>query len=350
MSDTKVEEEAPEALQWLFDMLDCHDRLLDREHQMRLFRLAVEKQMHGRQHCWTQKERLYMALTDCELTSPEERCDLALWSSYTLRLAELKDINKQVAIRTEHLQRTSTMDSDIDDIREHLYEKACNMAIDHFACAVPLSIATAKNPSVVLDDNAGCCPICRNSYTALSTSNVDTDTEDDSRMEELLDLLADFPVRIKYCGHIIGKACLEQWMVIPKLDEHKYDNRTCPMCRVEIEGVDAPEMPQGLRKHLRKDAGAVETARELMQGYDVDLDECFYLILACMSEEIACEELLAAIGDTDKDADVLRAQLANLREEKWAWGFSDDGLWMQLRAEWMGSGVGAASEGTGNSG
>jgi hypothetical protein len=52
-------------------------------------------------------------------------------------------------------------------------------------------------------------PICQYSYTVLSTTNT------------VADLLSDFPVRINYCGHVVGRACLGKWMATPPLHEIK---------------------------------------------------------------------------------------------------------------------------------
>jgi hypothetical protein len=355
MTDKEVEEEAIAAGKWLFGMLDCHDRTLDREQQMRLFRAAVEKQMADQKERWTEMETLYMALTDYQLKSTEERLRAALGVVLLLNLAEnLQDVSKLAAVRTDRIHRATTMDDELDDIRDTFVERTRSIRVDHFACAIPLSLltTTANNVSVV-DDNAGCCPICQNSYTALSTKPPGESLQaTSSEGFQVEDLLADFPVRIKHCGHIVGKACLERWMSTPKIDEAKYPHRTCPLCRVKIEGVKTPEVPQALLKHLREDRRALETVRELMYGYDIELSECLDLTVACMSEEIACKELLAELGRSKtamgggvngqlyvREEKVFSDKLAELRKEKWAWGFRGDGIWGQLRDEWMDSGV-----------
>jgi hypothetical protein len=157
---------------------------------------------------------------------------------------------------------------------------------------------------------------------------------------QIEDLLADFPVRIKQCGHIVGKACLERWMITPKIDEAKYPYRTCPLCRTKIEGVKTPKVPQTLLKHLRADRRALETVHELVYGYDIELNECLDLVVACMSEDIACKELLAeVVGGYDREEKYLSDKLAELRKETWAWGFRGHSVWAKLRDEWMNSGV-----------
>ncbi|KAI4658290.1 uncharacterized protein J4E79_007272 [Alternaria viburni] len=330
ISDEETEQQADAARRWLLGMLDCHDRTMTREHEIRMFRFAVEKQMEEREKDWTDLERLYMALANYNLASPQERLQAAfvtvLHFDYPQRW---RDINEVASKLDERLKRASDMDAGIDETREVILARTEFTNVDHFACAIPLSLltATANNASVV-DDNAGCCPICQLSYTSFQDSSI-------------LQLLGDYPVRIKQCGHIIGKSCLEQWMRTPKIDEAKYPHRTCPCCRVKIEGVKSPSVPRGLLDHLKTDRRAMETVRELLYGYDMDLEECLSAISACMSEEIACEELMAELGRNggEQDDQILKDKLANLEKEKRAWGFRGNGIWKKLREEWMNSGV-----------
>ncbi|KAF1941031.1 hypothetical protein EJ02DRAFT_455470 [Clathrospora elynae] len=327
LTDDELEQEASQARPWLFGLFDCHERLLDREHQMRMFRLAVEKQMAGCSDHWSEMERLYMALTDYELGTPEERLRFGFLVVLQLNLSgQLQDVSKLATVRTDRIQRAATMDAELDELRAQIVEKGRSMKVDHFACAIPLSLltATANNVSVI-DDNAGCCPICQNSYTAVSDFSIE-------------ELLADFPVRIKHCGHVVGKACLEQWMATPKIEAAKYPHRTCPLCRIKIEGVTAPRVPDQLSQHLKSDRRAMDTVRELVYGWDVELEECLESIVTCMSEDIACRELRAVIT-SKKEGKVLDGRIAELRKEKWAWGFRGDGVWGRLRDEWMDSGV-----------
>ncbi|KAI4709136.1 hypothetical protein J4E89_005884 [Alternaria sp. Ai002NY15] len=330
MSDEETEQQADAARRWLLGMLGCHDRTMTREHEIRMFRFAVEKQMEEREKDWTDLERLYMALANGNLASPQERLQAAfvtvLHFDYPQRR---RDVNEVASKLDERLKRASDMDAGLDETREVILARTEVTNVDHFACAIPLSLltATANNASVV-DDNAGCCPICQLSYTSFQDSSI-------------LQLLGDYPVRIKQCGHIIGKSCLEQWMRTPKIDEAKYPHRTCPCCRVKIEGVKSPSVPRGLLDHLKTDRRAMETVRELLYGYDMDLEECLSAINACMSEEIACEELAAELvrNGGEQDDQILKKKLANLEKEKRAWGFRGNGIWKKLREEWMNSGV-----------
>jgi hypothetical protein len=299
-------------------------------------------------------ETLYMALTDYNLATPGERLRSAFRVVLHLKFAErLRDISTLATVRTKRLQRATTLDAEMDEIRDRLVERMRLVKVDHFACAIPLTLltATANNPSIV-DDNAGCCGICKISYTALSAEpEPDDETTSSESLEaspaalRIKELLADFPIRIKYCGHIVGKACLERWMATPKIDEAKYPHRTCPLCRVKIEGITAPEVPLALVKHLREDWRAMETVKELAYGYDIELRECLDMVVACMSDEIACKELLAEIRRTAvglayaRVEKVLHGKMSELEKEKWAWGFRGRGIWGTLRDEWMDSGV-----------
>ncbi|KAH6881577.1 hypothetical protein BKA58DRAFT_5284 [Alternaria rosae] len=330
LSDEETDQQADAARRWLLGMLDCHDKVMTREHEIRMFRFAVEKQMEERESDWTDLERLYMALANSNLASPQERLQAAFVTVFHFDYPQhRRDVNEVAQKLDERLKRASDMDAGIDETREVILARTDFIHVDHFACAIPLSLltVTADNASVA-DDNAGCCPICQHSYTSFQDSSI-------------VQLLGDYPVRIKQCGHIIGKSCLEQWMRTPKIDEAKYPHRTCPCCRVKIEGVKSPSVPRGLLDHLKTDRRAMETVRELLFGCDMDLEECLSAISACMSEEIACEELVAECGrnDGEQDNQVLKDKLANLEKEKRAWGFRGDGIWRRLREEWMNSGV-----------
>ncbi|KAH7396263.1 hypothetical protein BKA66DRAFT_606147 [Pyrenochaeta sp. MPI-SDFR-AT-0127] len=335
LSDDEIMEEAARAQNWLLKLLSCHDRLLSREGEIRMFRCAVEKEIAGQREKWSEMERLYMALTDNELTSPQTKLEAGCALVFQLNLAErLRDVSERAAIKTEQIQYAASMKAEASQIYETINMRAQSMIIDHFACAVPLA-NIARTQTSITDENAGCCVICQNSYTALSAFSVP-------------DLLSDYPVRIKHCGHIVGKACLEEWMITPKIEEAKYPYRTCPMCRVKIEGVEAPKMPDGLLKHLKTDQRAMETVREMYYGWDLELTECLDVVVGTMSEEIAAEQLLAEIARErlqGKDnilfktgEDYLRAKAETLKKQRWIWGFRG-GIWSQLRDEWMNSGV-----------
>ncbi|KAH3912703.1 hypothetical protein HBI56_155640 [Parastagonospora nodorum] len=332
-TDEDIMEELQRAQLWLDDVLASHAKLLKREHYMRMFRLAIEKELAGTKEQWTQMEKVYMALTDPNAPDVAQRLRstivLVLEQNFADRLAH---VSKLATERTESVQRARTLDQDANDIRSRIVDRTREIRIDHFACAVPLPSLQLR--ADIVDDNEGCCPICQNSYTNLSTNTVS-------------DLLADYPVRIKYCGHVIGKACLEQWMSTPKIDEAKYPHRTCPLCRVKIEGVQAPHYPKGLRTHLRTDRIANESLREFLYGWDIEIDECMDTIAASMSEEIACEELLIVIkkmaGKTrwgyEEDEKMLKNKMQKVKEERWVWGFRGDRIWRQMRDEWMNSGT-----------
>lgn len=337
LTDDEIVKSATHARIWLLGMLNCHDQVLSREHEMRMFRSAVEKEMAGKHSDWSEKERLYMALTDYSLATPEERLKSTIALVLRLNLAEkLKDVSKLATIQTDRIYHASRLDVDVDDTREQIVAKVRHIKVDHFACAIPLSSLTTDASTSVIDDNAGCCPICQNSYTDTASFPIE-------------DLLADYPVRIKHCGHVVGKACLEQWMITPKIEAAKYPHRTCPLCRTKIEGVKAPTMPDALKQHVKFDRRAMETVRELVYGWDLELEECFEAIVACMSEEIACEEVLAEMarhksGENDSKSDegkkeVLDNKLNELKQNKRAWGFRGDGIWRGMRDEWMHSGV-----------
>lgn len=325
------------AQEWVNDVLICHSRLFTRANYAQLLQSAVTKELLGAKERWTEVEKFYMILTDPEVPDPKQRIYGAVAMAQDCKLAErLENIRSIAKQRYEAQQRTSKLDGDMNDIRIKIAEQTRDIKIDHFACAIPLA-SLASHPDVI-DENEGACPVCQNSYTDLSLNTVP-------------ELLADAPVRIKYCGHIIGKACLEQWMSTPKIDQAKYPHRTCPLCRVKIEGTTPPSPPAGLRAHVKTDRRATETLKELVYGWDMDLTECLETITKNMSEEIACEEVLnllnglpeKAMQGYDSDTKLLQEKMGKLKAERRVWGFKGNLVWMQLRDEWMKSGIVSAS-------
>jgi hypothetical protein len=332
-SEEERQHESKRAQKWLTKMLASHDKFLNREHCTRMFRFAIEKELAGARDQWSDVERLCMVLTDPNIPDTKQRLVMAVLLVFELNFADnLAHVSKLATQRHEVVQRTSELAQKASDIRSKMSERMQEDKVDYFACTVPL--ASLKLRPDIVDDNQGCCPICRNSYTDLSTYKLE-------------ELLADFPVRIKYCGHVIGKACLEQWMSTPKIDEAKYPYRTCPLCRVKIEGVKLPSYPQSLRRHIKTDGRAMETLKELLYCYDMEKQECLDTIASCMSEEIACEELLKVVKDMagetrwgyEKDEKTLEEKMEKLKEERWVWGFRGDRNWKRIRNEWMRSGV-----------
>jgi hypothetical protein len=276
-------------------------------------------------------EVVYMALTTPLFEDPQTRLNATFMQAIREGFAErLERVRILAAQRVEALDRIKARDAEALQVYVKIAKKAEIMTVDRFACAIHLS--ELKPRADIVDDNEGCCPICQNSYTVLSITN------------NIQDILSDFPVRIKYCGHVVGRACLEQWMVTPKIDEARYPRRTCPTCRVEIEGVRPPTLPHGLESHVATtDRRAQDTLRELLHGYGLDTDECLESVLCCMSDEIAIEQVLGMIAEEkmktgktfDEEELMMIKKLEEIGKEKWVWGFKGDGVWKRLREEWM---------------
>jgi hypothetical protein len=329
-----AEEAAIRAREWMFYVLTWHfhKKNTNRARETRLLRSAVEKEMTYPIQTLNPREAFYMALTDVEPDSCPARLMLAfsvvLLGDLATRLASVSERSIE---RIKRARRVETTGARADEVRGSIIERAQAVIIDHFACAVPLSIFKDTYGDLVQE---AACPICQLSYTDTKTHSIE-------------ELLADYPIRIKYCGHIVGKSCLERWMETPKIDEAKYPYRSCPLCRIKIEGVPAPAVPVALREHIRSDMRATMNVRQLEEMDEFEFDECLDAISACMSEEIAAEQLLAEVSRTKEPLDVelegqkkyLEGRLEKLREEKWAWGFRGNTLWNKIRDEWMESGV-----------
>lgn len=338
-SDADVELGAKRAKSWLVNVMRSQTKLLSRQHGQRILNSAVEKELMGAKDCMSDMEKLYMVLASDDAPEPESRLRMAFLLVLQFNFAErLADIEKLATQRSAAITLAASMDAQVNTVRGNIVDRMRSIKVDHFACAIRLT--TLQRRLDIVDENEGCCPICQNSYSDLTLNAPQ-------------ELLVDFPIRIQHCGHIIGKGCLEQWMSTPKIDQAKYPHRTCPMCRTKIEGVPGPTLPKDLQKHIQMDRRATETLKYLVDSEDVELEECLEAIVACMSDEIACEEVLGLIEeaketasasggtglDYEDDENELKAKLDELKKEKRAWGFRADGVWMRLRNEWANGGV-----------
>ncbi|KAF1967308.1 hypothetical protein BU23DRAFT_602986 [Bimuria novae-zelandiae CBS 107.79] len=324
-SSDQIKREIEQAQTWLLQTITLQARHLPREHMIRILRFALEKPESD----WNDIDKLYMALTDAEESDAEDRLDFAFALVLHYRYAEtyapvLRKLqeHEQHRIRLER-QRSPTGPSQ-EAIRARISQKVQSVKVDNFACAIPVS-SIVNTPS---EEERG-CPVCRNDYLDFASFDI-------------ADLIADYPVKIKYCGHVIGKSCLETWMDTPLADPAKYPHRTCPLCRTEIEGVDLPTQPDFLRQHVDEDRRAVFLADRL----GLEDEECWDGLLRLMSEEIVLEELLAEVegklmvnGEEQeclaKAKTVLKDKLKELGEEKGAWGFSTkEAKWAIAKKAW----------------
>lgn len=324
---------AAKATKWLYDVVLRHEKLLTREQQLRMFRSAIEKEISGREDILTGMERLYLRFTAPEIATLEHRVIAALIVVIDLKLVdELAEVAPRLAIVVETKrasQDAREVGPEVVQIFINLVHDMSRPIIDNFACAASLEDLTSKSAKDVVDDNEGCCPICQLSYTDLSS-------------RELEELIQDYPVTIKYCGHTLGKACLERWLRTPKIDEARYPRRTCPICRVNIESVKLPRSP--LYEHMKHNRRLQETMRELVYEWGMEVDECLDQILATINKEIAVEELRPFIMEktehsTDAMDVLLRSELDActvwLNQFRDMWGFRGEAAWTKLKREWQ---------------
>lgn len=315
---------------WLVQMLNLQARHLPREMLLRILRFAIEKAESE----WTDMDRLYMALTDEEQGEVEERMDyvfaVVIHFEYASKHAHtLGKLREYDANRTRSLQKRPPQLTIRNEeiVRKRILEKLQGCKLDHFACAVPVTTITS---SCCEDDRA--CPICRNDYLDFSTYVIE-------------DLISDYPVKIKFCGHVIGKACLEMWMDTPLADPAKYPHRTCPLCRKQIEFEEERryiDVPECVQDHTDTNSTAIALAGKLR----AEEEECWDAILRLMSEEIVAEELLreldrkmkVARGEYErlfKARAVLAERLKDLGDEKLMWGYNKVLDWAKAKREWM---------------
>ncbi|KAJ4293493.1 hypothetical protein N0V90_008776 [Kalmusia sp. IMI 367209] len=315
-------QETRQARTWLLRIIVLQARYADNHHFIRILRSAHEKP----ESAWSDLERLYMALSDLGFDDAEDRLDYAFALVLHYNYAEKhRDVLKKLQEIEDRRLRLAKKKDGGETVRARILDKVQSVKVDNFACAVPVSTIA---DSACEDDHA--CPICRNKYLDFVTFPI-------------TDLISDYPVKIKYCGHVIGKGCLETWMATPLADPAKYPHRTCPLCRVEIEGGELPPPPRVITQHVDKHDKVVA----LIERLGLEDEECWDGLLRLISEEIALGELKTEVegrmmvdnGEEEclsKAKETLKQSLAELVEEKKVWGFGGrEKEWAKAKKEWV---------------
>lgn len=323
----QLHSEIVQARTWLLQTVALQARHLPKANLIRIFRFALEKPESE----WTDIDRLYMNLTDWELEDAEECLDytfaLVLHNQYAQKyahvLTKLRE-RENHRIRLEKKREPLPQFPNHEAICQRILSKIHSVKVDNFASAIPVS-SIINAPS----DDERACPVCRNEYLDFATFEIE-------------DLVADYPFKIKYCGHVIGKACLETWMDTPLADPAKYPWHTCPLCRTEIEGMEIRNPPAFIQDHVLDDPIALSLADDLR----LEDEECWDGIYRLISEEIVIEglmdELQGRMSVEGDDGDRLRKALTALRrrveelqEEKTVWGFATKKAgWLKAKKEW----------------
>ncbi|KAF2865793.1 hypothetical protein BDV95DRAFT_612366 [Massariosphaeria phaeospora] len=305
-------DEMQQAQAWLFAVIAYHETL-GRGYFFPLFRFAIETDRDK----WSEVQELYMVLTDGEDATQQIRVALAV-IVHGNHASRLRDVHERANQHMEW-QAKHTITPDLVEAREAVANKSRTSKVDGFTCAVSLN--TLKR------DEDRSCPICQNSHLDFSSFTLE-------------DLIADYPVQIKFCGHIIGKSCLELWIDTPLTDPARYPHRTCPICRVQITGRDLAPPSRELQNHVRFNA----SCHELKKAVWMKNSECWLAIKRMMSEETALEALRKELLE-QKDAEdyntkqeELDNKLNDLKPLKKALGFGEQ-LWKKLRAEWQEAGM-----------
>ncbi|KAL1597278.1 hypothetical protein SLS60_008862 [Paraconiothyrium brasiliense] len=330
VSVEQTRQELEQARSWLLQIISLQTRHLSKGGMNHLFGRAIEEPADT----WTDMEKLYMALTGEEHGNVEESLEYAFSVALHYQYAEshrytLSRLQQQEDRRVRHEKKRSLPRPSEEAIRNRILHKLQSVDVNNFTCAVPIS---SLNES--LSEDSGACPVCRNAYLDFASFPAE-------------DLISDYPVKIKYCGHIIGKSCLETWMETPLADPAKYPHRTCPLCRKAIEGVELPAPPQIIQQHVEENRNAISLADRL----GLEDEECWDALLGLVSEEILLKELESEVkgkllvggGDEErlkKAQMVLSSKLEELDEEKVMWGFGNNyEAWMQAKLEWPNASV-----------
>ncbi|KAJ4346480.1 uncharacterized protein N0V89_010409 [Didymosphaeria variabile] len=330
VSAEQTRQELEQARSWLLQIISLQARHLPKGNMSHLLGHAIEKPANVR----TDMERLYMALTGEEHGSVKESLKYAFSIVLHYRYAEnhgytLKRLQEQDDRRIRHEKKRGLPRRSEEAIRNRIFLKLQSVEVNNFTCAVPISFFANST-----SEGSGACPVCRNEYLDFASFPAE-------------DLISDYPVKIKYCGHIIGKSCLETWMETPLADPAKYPHRTCPLCRKAIEGVALPAPPQMIQQHVEENQKAIALADRI----GMEDEECWDALLGLMSEEILLKELETEVKSrmlvVGKDVEylkkaqmVLRSKLEELEEEKAVWGFGRiHQSWAQAKSEWANASV-----------
>ncbi|CAI6305498.1 unnamed protein product [Periconia digitata] len=330
-----LQAECIKARTWLLDLIKLHQKI-DRSHTLRILRSMVEKQAGIDSRPMTELEQFYMKLTDPDEDGHDTEWDFEDHLDATLTLTIHNNWAETHKDTLERLRQVASRApfrslSPSQLITHRMVQKMRRTnKIDAFACAIPLSTIKQHSKEEQL------CPICQNEYLDLHKFSIK-------------DLIADYPVRMKYCGHIIGKSCLETWMATPLVDPARYPYRTCPICRVPIGKRCASDVPEAIHNHACHNA----YAKKIRQERDLAINDISDGILGCISEELVVQQLMVEVrqqqldGNLDKlkereCKEVLERSLKALEEEKRMWGFEEKDMskmWEKVSSEWIESGA-----------
>ena len=313
---------AQNARKWLLQIIN-YQAHLDRAYFVRLFRFILESESLN----WTDLQRLYFALTKDSIGDATQRLrvafSLCLHGNFAeIYKLELERLQQQIHLKS--LPHSTHLTPSILAARNKIAAKIDSSKVTIFACAVPL------HPDIIsAPESERTCPICRESYLDFNNNLAS-------------DLLVDYPVRIKYCGHVLGKSCLEMWMSTPNKDLAKYPHKTCPFCRTQIEDrEDEPDLSQEIISRIENS----RFVKQIMQAMEMEVMDVVDAIKRCMGEEIAIKELQSElakqkkVGIVDgKKAEAAEKVLMKARKEglleRAVWMIPDE-LWERARETWV---------------
>jgi hypothetical protein len=326
VSSQELIQSAQKARTWLLQIISTQSNY-DRSHFIRLFRSTLETDSGQ----WTDLQHLYHTVTNPKIGDAAQRLRVAfaicLQGNFANKYA-LELSRSQQSVYLRGLPHSSYVTPAILSARHRLADKTESSKIDSFACAVPLFSIHASTCEAEKE-----CPICRESYLPFTDNSIST----------INDLLADYPVRIKYCGHVVGKYCLEMWWGTPNKNLAKFPFKTCPLCRTKIsdrEGEE-PELSKEMMHRIRHS----RFVRQVRESTGMEEEDVVVGVKMGMSEGIAVLELVEEVkrvkrigsveGEVVKETEMaLEGRLIEVRKEREVWRIPDY-LYDRARREWM---------------
>lgn len=323
-----------EAVDWVLVMLELSE-VAGWERLSNTFKEAVKKSTSTPQGVWDTEQHCMMTFANDDQPDVGLRFHAGIaWAmEHLFRERQILDQAVIAAEAEARELRAKERDREAHETRRLMVRDLRESLVDHFACSVPLSQVRSPGSQSPLTD---CCAICQESYTDFTVRPIAT-------------VHADYPVRIKFCGHVFGRSCLEKWLRTKNRNTARFPNQSCPICRTEIEGVRPPPLPESARRHFFTQRRGLEAMKLFTAVHGKRQEDVMTMLLRAFSKDVAAEEL---IGELQRQRAERGEALASEDEQsffaghviqrdrvQWAMGFRGHRDWDRVRDDWVASGV-----------
>jgi hypothetical protein len=324
------------AREWLLKKIEWQAYITPEDDTMTMIREAIQKGPHA----WDADERFYMTLTDPAESNALKRLKhallLVLQHKYAVRfqetLGKLETEAFEVSLKAIGDSKTQWDLVTEEDVNQwgtltRMLGRGELCYSDKVACPVRLSYFETH-------DVEKKCSVCLADFADITIDN------------EIEAVCNDYPVKLKGCGHIIGKNCLHEWLRVAYLapDAYHGDNHrfNCPLCRRPVSFWSTTDIPIFMRKHIGHGIGSLKA-----QKWRMRVNQCQASIRALMNAEIILEELNrlvdhdivcnSRVAAMDARKAFLKMHEDRVKDEKLMWGFGgQERLWKSSLNLWNG--------------